>query len=261
MFSINGEQLLEEYGLPTVNRGLAAGMAVKVPTLNARQDLHAGDTLLVAIEPGLFTGPVELTAFAAQFSYARGHSEWATRPALGLPGSGRASTLLTLRPGSRHALTLLGKIIQGRELYRYRIADASPSGWMRTAVRVPVNGPPGHGPRLSEDARRFLSALRDWCRERGVRVAYSLPWGYTPSAQVAGFRRSNADILAQISEIIPVLKDASLGADGEAGHFADTAWHLTEEGSRLRTEALGRVVKDWEVWSLTELQLLAAGTQ
>jgi hypothetical protein len=156
-FSIIGEQMLEKYDLPTVNRGLAAGMKVKIPALNAVQDLRRGDTLIVALEPGLFTVPNELPSFATQFSYARGHSDWATQTALGLPGSGRASTLLALRPGSHHVVTLIGKIAQGRALYRYKVADASPSGWMRTDVRIPVNGPPGHGPDLSTDTRRFLS--------------------------------------------------------------------------------------------------------
>ena len=259
MFSIIGEQMLEEYGLPTVNRGLAAGMTVKIPTLNALGDLKPGDTLIIAFEPGLFTAPIEPTSLATQFSYARGHSEWVTGAILGLPGSARISTLLALRPGSRHALTLLGKIIQGRPMYRYQIAAASPSGWMRTDVRVPLSGPPGHGSGLSNDARHFLSALSDWCHERDVRVAYSLPWGYTPRAQVAGFRRSNADLLAQIVDFVPVLKDLELGADTEAGHFADTAWHLTEEGSRLRTAELGSAVKQWDVWSAKELQLIALG--
>ena len=97
----------------------------------------AGDSLIVALEPGLFTSPNELPAFATQFSYARRHSEWATRAALGLPGSGRAASLLALRPGSYHALTLIGKFVQGRDLYRYKVADASPSGWMwRTPVKL-----------------------------------------------------------------------------------------------------------------------------
>jgi hypothetical protein len=258
MFSIVGEQMLEKYALPTVNRGLAAGMTVKIPALNAMQDLKTGDTLIVALEPAHFTAPIELTSMAVQFSFARRHSGWATRTALGLPGSGRVSALLALRPGSRHVLTLLGKIIQGRVLYRYQVADAWPSGWMRTDVRVPVSGPPGHGPRLSDDVRQFLSALNDWCLERGVRVAYSLPWGYTPSAQVSGFRKDNAQLLMQISEFVPVLKDPWLGADTNAGHFADTAWHLNEEGSRLRTDELGRAVKQWDVWSVKELHSIVS---
>jgi len=258
MFSINGEQLLKEYGLPAVNRGLAAGMGIKVPALNAMLDLRAGDTLIVALEPGSLTSPAGLPAMATEFSYVRGHSEWVTRPALGLPGSGWATSLLALRPGSYHALTLIVKLIQGRTLYRYEVGDASPSGWMRTDARAPLSGPPGHGPYLSEDAQRFLSALKDWCSEKHVRVAYSLPWAYAPTDQAEQFRKGNADILIQIAKFIPVLKGPSLGADTEPGHFADTAWHLNEQGSRLRTDELGQALKHWDLWSVQELQFLKA---
>jgi len=259
MFSIVGEQMLESYDLPTVNRGLAAGMRAKIPALNAIHDLRRGDTLIVALEPGLLTVRAEPSSLAAEFSYVRGHSEWATRSALGLPGVGRASALLALRPGCSHVLTFIAKIVQGRELYRYKMADASPSGWMRTKVRVPVSDPPGHDPLLSNDTRQFLSALRVWCGERGVRVAYSLPWGYAPAEQVEAFRKDNLSMLLQIAEFIPIIKDTWLGADTNAGHFADSAWHLNEEGSRLRTDELGRAVQQWSVWSLQELQQIGIG--
>lgn len=258
-FSIIGERMLERYDLPTVNRGLAVGMQVKVPTLNALQDMRRGDTLIVALEPALLTAPYELSLFAAQFGFARRHPGWVTRPALGLPGNGKASTLLALRPSSQHAVILLGKIVQGRALYRYRVADASPSGWMHTPVRLPLNGPPGHGSRVSKDMQRFLSALRDTCSERGIRVAYSLPWGYTPAEGVGAFRKENAGFLLQVAEFIPVLKDPMLGADAQGEHFADTVWHLNEEGSRLRTDVLGSAVKNWDVWSLEELRSLKLG--
>jgi hypothetical protein len=125
---------------------------------------------------------------------------------------------------------------------------------MHTDVRVPLNGPPGHGADLSDDSMRFLSALKDWCEAQGVRVAYSLPWGYTPVRRVEGFRQEDARILVQIPQFIPVLNDPLLGADLNAGHFADAAWHLNEEGSRLRTHELGRSVKQWDFWSVKELQ-------
>jgi hypothetical protein len=258
-FSINGEQMLEKFGLPTVNRGLAAGMGVKIPTLHAVEDLRRGDTLIVALEPAHFAEPPETTSLATQFSYSRDHSEWATRSALGLPGNGRVSTLLALRPGSYHALTLIGKLLQGRPLYRYQIADARPSGWVVTKVRAPMEGPPGHKPRMTGDIQRYLSDLRDWCAQNGVRVAYSLPWAHFPVDKLEGFKASNADILLQIREFIPVLKDPLLGADPEAEHFADTGWHLTEEGSGLRTDQLGESIVRWDLWSREELQSLREG--
>lgn len=257
MFAVNGEQMLTDYGLPTVNRGLAAGMGVKVVTLHALADLRSGDTLIVAFEPGQLSDPAETTSLATQFSYAEGHSDWAVQPALGLPGMLRATSLLELRPGSSHALTLIGKLLSGRDLYRYRVADVHPSGWAVTDVRLPLEGPPGHGPRLSSDAARFLPALKGWCAQRGIRVAYSLPWRYCPANKLDEFKQANATILLQIAETMPVLKEPLLGADSNAQHFADTAWHLNEGGSQLRTDELGGAVKQWSLWSPGELKLLA----
>jgi hypothetical protein len=257
MFSINGEQMLADYGLSTVNRGLAAGMGVKVVTLHALADLRSGDTLIVAFEPGQLCEPAETTSLATQFSYAVGHSDWAVRPALDLPGMPRATSLLELRPGSGLALTLIGKLLSGRDLYRYGVADVHPSGWVVTNVRVPLAGPPGHGPRLSDDMARFLPTLKSWCAQRGIRVAYSLPWAYCPAGKLDEFKQANATILRRIAEMMPVLKEPLLGADSNAQHFADTAWHLNEGGSRLRTDELGRAVKQWSLWSSGELKLFA----
>lgn len=254
-FSIDGDQLLRDYNLPTVNRGLAAGFGLKIPTLHALKDLKRGDTLVVALEPGQLTVTTEPTALATQFSYAVGHSDWATRDALEMPSIGRVSSLLALRPGSYHLFTLIGKLLQGRPLYRYTVADARPNGWMVTEVRMPIEGPPGHGDRFSDDVLRFLPALRDWCEERGVRVAYSLPWAYCPEDKVEAFRRQNAETLLKIAAFIPVLKDTSFGANPDTALFADTGWHLTERASHLRTDSLGRALTDWDVWSREELEL------
>jgi hypothetical protein len=257
MFSIIGEQMLEKYELPTVNRGLGAAMAVKIPTLHAIQDMTKGDTLIVAVEPGQFTHREEVTALAIQFSYAKRHPEWAIREYFDLPAQRLSSSLLALRPGSYHTLTLIGKLMQGRDLYRYHATNANPSGWCRTDFKLPLDGPPGHGQSLSNDARKFFVALREWGETRGIRIAYSLPWGYCPQEHLESFRKQNANTLLQISEFIPVLKDTTFGADPNPGHFADTAWHLNEEGSRLRTDQLGNAITRWEVWSPEELKQFA----
>lgn len=253
-FSIDGGLLLKTLNLPAVNRGLAAGFGVKIPTLNALKDLNRGDTLVIALEPGQLTGTTEPTSLATQFSYAAGHPGWATQERLEMPSIGCLSSLLALRPDSYHVVTLIGKIIQRRPFYRYSVADADPSGWMVTAVRAPLDGPPGHGDKLSNDVKKFLPALRDWCAERGVRVAYSLPWAYCPTNGLSGFREHNARTLLQIAEYIPVLKDPALGASEDASLFADTAWHLTADGAALRSMQLGHAIQEWRLWSVQELQ-------
>lgn len=256
-FSIDGERLLQRFQLPCVNLGRGAGIGSVVLTMAALEETKPGDTLIVALEPGLVTEPLDWPSLGVQFSLATGHRRWMTNP---LPPAKPLSwfdTLLALRPGGAHTFTMLAKLARGQELYRYHVRDMRPSGFNQTPVRARIDGPPGHGVTIPPSSRAFLVSLAAWCQTNSVRVAYSLPWGYTPPDRVASFQKDNAKFLAQVAEIMPVLKDPKLGAFSEIERFADTVWHLDEEGAARRTDDFGRQLKNWEVWTVEELRTLA----
>ena len=251
--SIDGERMLDHHGLPTVNMGLGAGMGAEILTRYALLEVREGDTLIVALEPGLLTDAVDPTALGVQFSFA-----------IGKPGLVKLSrpfswpaTLLDLRPGGYHLFTLIGKIVSGSPLYRYRPSDLHPSGWQAITIRRNFVGPPASGPALSSGARDLLGWLRSWCAQNNVRVAYSLPWGYTPPDKASQFKTANIDFLFQVSPYLPVLKDPALGANTNLEQFADTEWHLTPEAAALRTDALAQQIKEWDLWTTNELEKLA----
>lgn len=253
-FAIDGERLLEQYKLPVANFGLHAGMGPKVPALFASDSLRTGDTLIVALEPYNLTDSLDATSLATQFSFALGHWDWVTGEELGSRMASPLSALLALRPDGHHLFTLLGKILLRRPLYRYDLEQVEPSGWQRAAVHLPFEGPPEVGARLSEGARGFLGALRAWCDARGIRLAYSLPWAYSPAHARAAFQRKNARFLSQVAEFMPVLRDENLGADSVAEHFADTCWHLAERGALLRTDSFADQLQHWRVWTSEDLE-------
>lgn len=249
LFSIRGEQLLSEVGLPAVNCGLPAALGPTVHAIRALQYLGKDDTLVVAIEPDLLTDRLEITSSAVQFSYASGHPEWVRESWLGQESRSSFSSLLALRPGSSHTLTMVGKILSGMPLYRYRASDISPTGWVQTSVRLPLVVSGRSSSRLSNDAERLLAGLRDVCAQRGVRVAYSIPWCYTPREVLIETQRTNAAFLRNVAEFLPVLHDARFGAIDDPELFSDTALHLNENGSVLRTRELGIALRDWRLWN------------
>ena len=256
-FSIDCGRLLEKHQMPAVNLGRGAGMGASILTLAALQEIRPGDTLVAAIEPGILGEPLEPPALGVQFSFAVGHSEWFADPGVGTHALPWPSALLALRPGGYHAFTMLGKLARRQRLYRYQVADLRPSGFNQTPVRMPVDGPASHSGHLSPDARGFLRALRAWCEAHQVRVAYSLPWSFTPTDQVAGYQKLNAGFLLEVAEFLPVLKDPRLGAYTVREHFADTGLHLTEVGAAVRTDELAGQLKLWRVWTAAELRPLA----
>lgn len=259
-FSINGAEMLEKYGLPVANLGMMAGLGARINTLFALQAVQRGDNLLIALEPALLTDPIEPVGLEMQFSVRTGHPEWMLKPQLGQPGVSWLSAGLLVRPGGYQLLTLAGKILMRQPLYRYRIEEVQASGWQQTSVRMDISGPPGHRIHLSDDAKRFLQSLAGLCRERGVRLAYVLPWGYCPPDQVAAFRRENAEFLLEVSQWVEVLKDPMLGAYSAREEFADTSWHLTETGSVRRCDVLANQIKSWRAWTREELQAIPRST-
>jgi hypothetical protein len=259
VFSINGQQILDEFGVPVINRGIGIGMGLKVITLHGLSDLKRGDILIAAYEPALLTRPAELTALGTQFAFSKYEPAWATQAGAGLPGQSWTSALLALRPGSYHVITLIGKLVQGRALYRYSTAEAHPSGWMRTSARIKIEGWPVHVPQLSQDARQTLLWLRRWCEGHAVEPVYSVPWAYSDVEHAEASRRLNAAMIANVSEIIPTLKESTLGIVTDASLFSDTVLHLNEAGSRLRSRELGAALARREVWTKSELERIAHG--
>jgi hypothetical protein len=254
-FSIDGQRMLDRHGLPTVNFGRSADIGTTVLTESVLAYVRPGDTLIVAVEPGLLTESSDVPALGVQFSCAMHHPEWVRHPHFDEPGLNWFQVLAALRPGGYHTFTMLGKIARGGPLFRYRASDYRPSGWEQTEVRIKITGPPNYGTRLSDDARKLLGGLRAWCDQRHVRIAYSLPWCYTPPDKVESFQKRNVEFLLQVNDVIPVLKDAHLGVDTNLDHFADTEVHLTGPAAALRTDEFAGQIKNWEIWTAAALRL------
>ena len=255
-FSINGQRILEEQGPPVVNMGPGAGFGARFLTRWAISEARPDDTLIVALEPDLLGGDLADTTAAVHLSYAL-YQPGLLRDLDNSSTLSLASQLLMLRPDGNHIVTLVAKIAGGKPLFRYRTEDINPSGWMQTAVRSPADSP-GPAAALSAPGCRLLKDLAAWCRQRNVRLAYSIPWEFAKPGDQVSFQKQNAAFLSQVAELMPVLKDPALGVCTNRGYYADTGWHLTPAASNLRSDSLGRQIREWNTWSRAELQALAA---
>ena len=92
-FSVDGERLLEQFHLPVVNYGFGASLGPMVLTEAVMNQVRPGDTLIMAVEPGLLTSPFDPPATGIQFAFAEHH------PGLGdSPGVFRSGARLVSRP-------------------------------------------------------------------------------------------------------------------------------------------------------------------
>jgi hypothetical protein len=93
--------------------------------------------------------------------------------------------------------------------------------------------------------------------EREINLMYALPWAYCPEDHLKKFRQENASFLLQVQRYMPILFDPRVGAIEKKSLFADTAWHLNDEGSRVRTDELAAQLRRQRMWKCSDLQKYA----
>lgn len=250
MTTIIPERMMERHGLPVLNMGLHAGMGPIILMRYAIQTLQPGDTLIISIEPDLLTRPLKTDPAGIQFCIVTGNQALLRdTPIMDWPG-----TMLDLRPGGYHVLTLLGKIATHQPLYRYGLDEIHADGWQEVTVKREFTPASNDTISLSDDAKELFTSIHEFCAKQNVHVAYSMAWNYQPPDNVAGFRRRNLNFLQQISEFIPVLKEPGLGVQTNRDLYADTPLHLTSEGAALRTDELAEQIQHWTVWTPEEIK-------
>jgi len=259
-FSISPAFALEQ-GVPMVNLGMGAGIGARVLTRMTLAQSRPGDTLVMALEPDLLSADTAVTLIGAQSAVVLGHPGWANESLDPDPDANGtiAPYVWALRPGGSHAVTMLGKLVQRRPLYRYQADDFFEDGQQQTEVRGELGGFRGHpAPRLSPDGRAWVRATRAYCERKGLKLVYALPWTLTESASEADVRRLHAGFLADLAQEVDVLRDERLGCITDRSWYCDTRFHMTLAGSRERTGAMVSSLKSGLRWTESELRALAA---
>jgi hypothetical protein len=246
-FAIDGDMIEREYNLPVANLGLHAGVGADACAGFGFAALQPGDTLIVSIEPGMLTGEeTGATSLATRLAYALQKPEmlhWQDGAGL----SSRLADLTKLQPGGGHVITMLGKLALRMPLYRYNVEGSLPGGLQVTDDRrnfrvAPAATREDAKIELSPEGAALLAQIRQAAEQRGLRVAYVLPWSYVPEESSELQRQANSDFLDQVAAIMPVLHEPALGVHTERSEFADTAQHLTLEGATRRSRAFAETI-------------------
>lgn len=244
LFGLDSERIAKFTSRPVVNLGLHAGMGAPALLGFAAHFARPGDLLVLSMEPDLFMGKVESMRLGNQFMVLAGMGDEAMGGVPPIAPTGiafRAGQWLDVaNPGLRQLANHLGKIITGRQVYRYSALRPDRFGYMRGKLQLPH--PPAHGTLgISGEWRRALTRFQANMQARGVRMVYSLPWFETTLPPDA-IRETCREYLLDIGAIMPVLDDFDWQAMGDPDNFSDTAGHLSLTGADKRSDALGEAL-------------------
>ena len=147
-------------------------------------------------------------------------------------------------------MTVLGKIVMGRPLYRYSIENLRTGGLLITeeirnfAETMDFSSPaslstlPCHGSRLLREAQAAADI-------KTINLMYVLPFSYWPPENAAERRTANGELLNMIGTSVRVLTEQSMGVHTELGDFTDSGQQLCERAARIRSRQLANRVTDY----------------
>jgi hypothetical protein len=245
-FGIDAEYIEREHGLPVANLGLHFGMGPAVVGFGLSA-LEKGDVLVLSLEPAMLVAEKPgTTPLGSKLSILLGRPEidgWLEEN----PMLSAIKSLGRLQPGGYHVATMIGKLALGQPLYRYTMDKMRPGGLQTTDERKFVAGGMDLSPKdgemgLSPGGAAFLDHTAMEAAKRGIRVLYLLPWSYCAPEVAAQRRKANEILLADISELAPVLWEPSLGVHDRIEDFSDSVQHLTAEAAKSRSRFLAETL-------------------
>lgn len=247
-FGIIPKVIEQKTGYNCMNYGEAASSGILFIIDQAMLRCQPGDLLILALEPHFLVEAdrCEPTQLGVAMEIRQsGPSMALTTKTLGDDYTANPVQLFQfLRPGARYTATWVGKSIKGDLSYRYHSRDWNYGGWLESDFR---QGPLIPGKKLihhqiTSEAKALLRRLKKEAEHRQIKLAYHMPWLLTASSYVSDNRHLNSQIIAQVSEIIPVLDDPNQGVIDRIDWFSDSEYHLNAFGANQRTSIVANSI-------------------
>ena len=248
-FSIDPSVITQMTDRPVFNRGLIISAGMPYIVSHAFEDTREGDLVVLALERNFLVGKAEaesrnlgIALAALNGSIQRGEGWPLTQDT-----PWKLSSAGKLRLSARFVGSMAGKLILGRELYRYNTKDYREGGRLETQSRDPFRDPIGllTNSNVTPEAGLFLKETQKYARDHGIDLVYLAPWCLTREDVAERNWTSNQMLLAQVGEIIETVATPTMGVQTNADFFSDTVYHLTSEGARHRSEEVGEALNAW----------------
>lgn len=254
--NVNPEDFQQRYGMDVVNAGQHAGFGLICNIISALPRLQAGDTFVVSV-----IRPEEqcddLPLLGVRYLWRREGIRALWSPLFPLTAG---NILKGVRFNQQWDWVYFEKLYNGDSAHWYETHAHvhRPSGWMEILDRRDMAAIAPKPYITNADFTpmlRFLKNLQEYCDARGVKLICYLPWRYCSDAKEERLRQIDNIRFLQLveKEHILFLKDEHLGCSTDASLFADSRFHLNQEGVARNTENLGASLRTHSFWTAEEL--------
>ncbi|MDA7629853.1 hypothetical protein N9873_03910 [Akkermansiaceae bacterium] len=212
---------------PAFNLGGTRQMGIEVFMAETLRQTRSGDIVVLICNPKLLAeGPSsQLTKAGAQMALAMASD------------TNTFDKITASRPGFNHLITHAAKIALRRPVFAYRVEDYQVGGLITTDERPGQSGEKEVFEMSPSEITRASRALENWagrCEKAGASLVYLMPLEFTaPEALELNSRQKEALRLEFLKNVPTVHfpEPPRQACSFDAALFADTLFHLTEEGA------------------------------
>lgn len=254
--NINPEDFQQRYDMDVVNAGQHAGFGLVCNIISALPRLQAGDTFVVSVINSREICD-DLPLLGVRYLWRREGIRALWSPLFPLTAG---NILKGVRFNQQWDWVYFEKLYNGDSAHWYEThAHVHPSGWMEIYDRKDLVANSQKKLNLPKTDYKpvlhFLKNLQEYCDARGVKLICYLPWRRCSDAEEEWIRQLDNIRFLQLAtrEHIHFLKDEHLGCTTDASLFADTHFHLNQEGVARNTENLGASLRTHSFWTAEEL--------
>ncbi len=257
---IDPKILLEEANIPLSLAALGAGYGMDGNTAIAHQMLQAGDTLILAIEPGLVsvTSQNTLTPMGARMLLREQGISLYSNPFIRIDWRNALSPFGSDSSGlASHLAKTISRPEGKRYTYDYN-TNIHPSGWMEVTKKVNYHVPLAidsaqqtlHNFTLTDAAKASFARIKDYCDKNRINTIALVPRFYADESA----RPYTLWFALQLTRMgIPVLYDEKMSVVEDVTHIADTVNHLDANGTRENTLQIADSLRKQHFWTEGEL--------
>ena len=247
---------LDEFNMPMVNAGVAAGNGLQANVALSCKYLKPGDTLVLSI---LSTNERDIVPSASGIKMAVYRLDASVLDSGIMATSARTAAQFLASDAHAFFILLARAIKPSGYLFKYyEQTIIHPSGWMEILYRE-MDGykptkvsVPNHLQQLDKNGvcASTLQKLQEYCTQKNVRLIVCIPPRCNPDALRAQYAMT-ALCITRLG--IPVLKDERLGCLPVPTNFADTPAHLNTEAVAENTRIIARLLQKNSFWTEQEL--------
>ena len=248
-FGIDPTVLHDVTGLPTVNLGYDAGCGVLALLGVGDRSIRKSDVVVVQLNADLLTSPVEPTREGRLLAMLYGEPAIALGGTPGLIPGGFVQTALTwlslFSPTERRMVNDAGRVLLRMPGYRYEYCEIDDNGYFVGKVVLPFAPSKSFPPDYLDNLKYSRPILKDFSarmQRRGAQVFYAVPWFQCEPEDVAKLQGQVEVYLQGIDPAMAVLREPGDCVQTDRGLFTDSGVHLSVEGARRRSRALGDVL-------------------